>query len=142
MNNYKGYLIKAADGTVLDKYIEAGTYSATPDQRQDKDSYRDGLGELHRKVLPCVCTTLAFSTAIMSLDDKIAFQSAILSGLEDGAERRVSLTYWNDEINGYCTDIFYMPDIKYPIKHITEADIVYGSIEIKLIGYGQSRSGD
>lgn len=139
MSEYAGYLLKAYDGTILDSYIQADTYSTTPDQRQDSNSYRDGYGELHRTVLPCVCTTIAFSTVPMNLDDKIAFWDAINSGILDSMERKVKLTYWNDETNTYCTDTVYIPDTKFPIVSITSDTINYGSVSFQCIGYGEER---
>jgi len=139
MSNYLGYLLKAANGTILDKYIQVDGFSTTPDQRQDQDSYRDGYGELHRTVLPDVVTTIEFSTLELTLNEKIALQSAIASGLIDSQERKTTLTYWNDERNTYCTDTFYIPDVKFPIKYRTDTNIIYGKVDYKFIGYGQSR---
>ena len=59
---FNGYLVKAYNNTVLDRYLVEKGYECTPDQRQDEDSYRDGLGELHRGVKPKVATTLKLTS--------------------------------------------------------------------------------
>lgn len=138
--DYQGYLVKTADDTVLDSYFAADSYSSTPDQRQDLDSYRDGAGELHRSVLPDVSTTIKFTTLKgLTLEEKIAFQTALASGLLDSQERKVQLTYWNDETNSYCKDTFYMPDIEFPILRHTAETIYYNKVTFKFIGYGADR---
>lgn len=140
VTNYQGYILKAANGVILDQYIAADSYSTTPDQRLDKDSYRDGYGELHRTVLPSVSTTIKFSTLEnLTLDEKIVLQTAINSGLIDTQERKTTLTYWNDELDAYKTDIFYIPDVEFPIRFRDKKTIYYGTVNYKFIGYGQSR---
>lgn len=140
MSTYKGYLLKAADGTILDPFIKIDTYSTTPDQRQDSDSYRDGYGMLHRTVLPDVVTTIKFTTLQLTLEEKMILQDAINSGRIDKQERKTTLTYWNDEINDYCTDTFYIPDVDFPVKRITAETIIYSKVDFKFIGYGEERT--
>jgi len=143
MNNYQGYLVKAANGTILDKYFSVESYSTTPDQRQDKNSYRDGVGELHRTVLTDVVTNIEFSTLEgLTLDEKIAFQEAINSGLIDKQERKTTLTYWNDETNSYCTDTFYIPDTKFSVIRCNSDTIYYAKTTFQFIGYGADRTED
>lgn len=140
MAQFNGYLLQAANGVVLDKYIVWGGYKDTPDQRQDKDSYRDGEGGLHRNVLPARSTTLEITTLSgLTLEEKNAFVSAINSGLSNAAERKVTLTYWNNETGSYCTDEFYMPDMTFTIKGVINGTIVYDSMTFKFIGYGEKR---
>ncbi len=139
ISTYKGYLLKTGDGTILDPFIKIDTYSTIPDQRQDSDSYRDGYGMLHRTVLPDVVTTIKFTTLQLTLEEKMILQDAINSGRLDGQERKTILTYWNDEINDYCTDAFYIPDVEFPVKRITAETIIYGKVDFKFIGYGEER---
>ncbi|MCD8371800.1 MAG: hypothetical protein LUD27_00670 [Clostridia bacterium] len=138
-SSFAGFLLKTADGTILDKFIQADKYVTTPDQRQDSDSYRDGYGELHRTVLSNVVTDLKITTVPMTLEEKLCFFDAIYSGLEEKAERKVTLTYWNDETHDYCTDTFYIPDIKFTIHHYDDKTIYYDAAEIEFIGYGEER---
>ena len=140
MSNFAGYLVRAYNGTVLDEYLAEGGYKDTPDQRQDKDSYRDGYGELHRKVLPCVSTSLELTTVAGLSDEEIlAFKSAIASGLVNGSERKVRLTYWNSERMSYCSDVFYMPDMTFTINRVSGNKAIYGAATFKFIGYGERR---
>lgn len=140
-SNYMGFLVKSMDGAILDRYIQQDSYSTVPDQRLDKNSYRDGYGELHRTVLTYVSTTLTFSTISgLTLAEKEKLQLHILSGLESEIERKVRLLYWNDERNEYVTDTLYMPDVTYKVKRRTRKTIYYDSVEYKFIGYGQERT--
>lgn len=140
MSNFAGYLVRAHNGTILDSYLAEGGYRDTPDQRQDRDSYRDGYGELHRKVLPCVSTTLELTTVEgLSDEDVLAFKTAIASGLINGPERKVKLTYWNSEHMSYCEDVFYMPDMTFTISHVSGGKAVYTGSTFKFVGYGERR---
>lgn len=49
MAEYKGYLLKINGTELPGQYIQ--DYSSTPNQAQDKDSYQDLTGELHREIL-------------------------------------------------------------------------------------------
>ena len=140
MSNFAGYLLKAHNGTVLDQYLAVGGYKDTPDQRQDKDSYRDGYGVLHRNVLPYVSTSLEITTLDGLTDDQIlAFKNAIATGLLNGPERKVKLYYWNSEDMAYYEDTFYMPDMTFTINRIVGNKAIYGSATFKFVGYGENR---
>jgi hypothetical protein len=140
MSNFAGYLVRAYNGVILDRYLADGGYKDTPDQRQDKDSYRDGYGTLHRQVLPKVSTTLELTTLEGLNDDQIlAFKDALATGLINASERKLRLTYWNSERMAYCEDIFYMPDMTFTISHLAGGKAIYNSATFKFIGYGESR---
>lgn len=110
------------------KYIQ--TYKTTPNQRQDEDSYRDGYGIMHRNILPHTCSKIEFNTPHMDLAKKIEFQSFF----EDGRDT-LTLEYWNDEINDYCTGEFYAPDITYDYYSHSDTDIIYKPMRIAFIEY-------
>ncbi len=140
MSNFSGYYVKAYNGVILDQYLNIEGYKDTPDQRQDKDSYRDGYGVLHRQVLPNVSTTLELTTLEgLTVDQVIAFKDAIATGITNSMERKVTLTYWNDERMAYCTDTFYMPDMTFSHRGIQNGTAVYKSMTFKFIGYGEQR---
>ncbi len=137
---FNGYLVKTYNNTVLDRYLVEKGYEVTPDQRQDQDSYRDGLGELHRRVLPKVATTLKLTTLDgLTLEQVTAFQTAVESGRLNVQERKVRLTYWNSETRDYCTDIFYMPDMTFKVKRIESGTLIHESMTFTFIGYGATR---
>ena len=136
------YYVKSRNGVILDKYLAVEGYKCTPDQRQDKDSYRDGEGVLHRNVLGNVATTLELTTIDgMSMTDMQAFMNALRTGMTNDAERKVVLTYWNDERMSYCTDTFYMPDMTFEHRNVdpTTNTPIYKSVTFKFIGYGAAR---
>lgn len=132
-NNYNGFLLKFG-GTVLPNsyFLE---YSSTPDQRLENDAERDNTGYLHRSTLPSGKTNISFTTHIMSLEEKIIFQSIINSAIVDTAQRKCLVTFWDDEINNYKTSYFYIPDIEYQVMDADEADIIYNPISVELIEY-------
>ena len=140
MSNFRGYYVKADNDVILDQYLNLEGYKDTPDQRQDKDSYRDGYGVLHRQVLPGVSTTLELTTLEgLTMDQVIAFKNAIATGITNTLERKVKLTYWNDELMAYRTDTFYMPDMTFTHRGIQNGTSVYKSMTFKFIGYGERR---
>lgn len=132
-NNYKGYLLKFGGSILPNKYFLE--YSSTPDQRLESSAERDNLGTLHRATLPNGKTSITFSTHIMSLDEKIQFQSIINSAMVFESQRKVSVTYWNDETNIYKTGYFYIPDIEYQAMDADADTIRYNPITVELIEY-------
>lgn len=129
MSAYKGWLLRLEGRVFPMKYIAHGSYTATPDQKQDEDSYQDGYGILHRNVLPHTRTKIEWTTPFMHLAEKIDMQSYFLNRVTIAAE------YWNDERNGYATGTFYVPDIQFPYYDASETDIRYNPIRIALIEY-------
>ena len=133
---FEGYLMKAGAETFPHKYIQISTYQTTPSQRQDLDSYQDSQGNLHRTVLPHDRSKIVFKTMDgLKLAEKQEIQAFFNAAMTNTRERKVSLTYWNDESNAYATGSFYIPDVTYPIKRIEADNIVYDSVEYHLIEY-------
>ena len=133
---FEGYLMKAGAATFPHKYIQISTYQTTPSQRQDLDSYQDSQGNLHRTVLPHDRSKIIFKTMDnLNLTEKQEIQAFFNAAMTNTRERKVSLTYWNDESNAYATGSFYIPDVTYPIKRIEADNIVYDSVEYHLIEY-------
>ena len=71
----------------------------------------------------------------LKLAEKQEIQAFFNAAMTNTRERKVSLTYWNDESNAYATGSFYIPDVTYPIKRIEADNIVYDSVEYHLIEY-------
>lgn len=133
---FEGYLMKAFGTIFPHKYIQISTYQTTPSQRQDLDSYQDSKGNLHRTVVPHDRSKIVFKTMDnLKLAEKQEIQAFFNGAMTNARERKVTLTYWNDEDNMYKTGSFYIPDVTYPIKRIMENDIVYDSVEYHLIEY-------
>ena len=128
--------MKAFETTFPHKYIQISTYQTTPSQRQDLDSYQDSKGNLHRTVVPHDRSKIVFKTIDdLKLAEKQEIQAFFNGAMTNARERKVTLTYWNDEDNIYKTGSFYIPDVTYPIKRIMGNDIVYDSVEYHLIEY-------
>lgn len=133
---FEGYLMKAFGTIFPHKYIQISTYQTTPSQRQDLDSYQDSQGNLHRTVIPHDRSKIVFKTIDdLKLAEKQEIQAFFNGAMTNARERKVTLTYWNDEDNMYKTGSFYIPDVTYPIKRIMGNDIVYDSVEYHLIEY-------
>lgn len=129
MSAYQGWLLKF-DGRIFpEKYIAHGSYNATPNQKQDEDSYQDGYGRLHRNVLPHTRSKIERTTPFMHLDSKIDMQSYFPDRVT------MEVEYWNDETNTYTKGTFYVPDIQFPYYDASGTDIRYNPIRIALIEY-------
>lgn len=133
---FEGYLMKAFGTIFPHKYIQISTYQTTPSQRQDLDSYQDSKGNLHRTVVPHDRSKIVFKTMDnLKLAEKQEIQAFFNGAMSNARERKITLTYWNDEDNMYKVGSFYIPDVTYPIKRIMGNDIVYDSVEYHLIEY-------
>lgn len=133
MSNYQGYLLKFGNTIMPNKYFLE--YSSTPNQRMESDAQRDQFGDLHRATLPHHKSSITFSTHILPLDEKIRFQNIINNAITNSLQRRVSVTYWNDETNSYRTGSFYIPDIEFQVIDADATNIEYNPITVELIEY-------
>lgn len=119
--SYQGYLLRV-DGIIFpNSLIAFGTFSITPNQRQDLDSYRDSTGYLHRNILPHMPSKIEFTTKVLHDADRVVLEN-ILKNRDE-----FTLEYWDTE---YRTGTFYSPDLKYEIYDI---DKVSGSIRYKPV---------
>ena len=136
MSDFKGFLLKNSSGETLDKYIQFDTYMSTPNQREEIDAYRDdNTRELYRETADGMKTAIKFTTMPVNIEKKIAIQNFFKNATVIDKERKVYLTYWNDEDNVYKDSYFYIPDIQFTIKRITDNDIFYEPLDIDLIEY-------
>lgn len=126
--SYQGYLLKVNGVIFPNNLISFGSFSITPSQRQDQDSYRDSTGYLHRNILPHKVTKIEFNTKLLHESDKAELE-AILQGRDEYA-----LEYWN---SGYQTGTFYSPDLKFDMYDIDKVsgDIRYKPVRIAMIEY-------
>lgn len=131
-NNYQGFLIRFGSyGVIPLNYIME--YSSTPCQRMESDAQRDQNGNLHRATLPNTKTSIKFTTHILDLTEKITLQN--LMNYSNSVQRKVQVTFWNDEINDYSTSWFYIPDIEFTVMDASTNDIKYNPITVELIEY-------
>lgn len=126
--SYQGYLLKVNGVIFPNNLIAFGSFSITPNQRQDQDSYRDSTGYLHRNILPHKVTKIEFNTKLLHESDKAELET-ILQGRDEYA-----LEYWN---SGYQTGTFYSPDLKFDMYDIDKVsgDIRYKPVRIAMIEY-------
>ncbi|WP_313074713.1 DUF6711 family protein [Lacrimispora sp.] len=126
--SYQGYLLKV-DGVVFpNNFISSGSFSISPNQRQDLDSYRDSTGYLHRNIVPHKITKIEFNTKLLHEADKVALESLLAN------RDKFTLEYWN---NGYQTGTFYSTDPKYEIYDVdsVSGDIRYKPVRLAMIEY-------
>lgn len=140
MSNFDGWLIKFGNVTLPNSFILADGWESTPNQRVELDAYRDANVLLHRETSENFKTSLTLNIRSLSLAEMTAFKNVIgLATLDviSKNQRRVTVTYWNDEELAYKTAIMYMPDVKYSIHIANEAkkNIEYNSFTIELIEY-------
>lgn len=138
-NNFNGWLIKFGSTALPNDYLLLEGWETTPSQRVEIDAYRDGNNLLHRETSQNFKTKITLAVRGLKLDEKIQFQQIINAGMIDNVQRKVNVTYWNDETNQYVTSPtgFYIPDIKWQIQRINEKEnqIYYKDFSITLIEY-------
>ena len=134
---FQGYLLKSGNDIFPHKYIEYSSWESTPNQREEIKAYRDdNTRDLTRVTAAGRKTAIAFKTREnLTLAEKTEIQNFFTSHETNAAERKIPLTFWNDESNSYVTSNFYRPNIKFPIISISGKDIIYGSVQIDLVEY-------
>lgn len=136
MANFEGYLIKSGNDILPNHFIQYDTYNSDPNYREEIKAYRDdNTRDLYRITAEGYKTSLHFSTLPLNLEQKKAFLKFFTDHETNALERKIQITYWNDEESTYKTGYFYRPNMKFSIRKITENDIYYNPIEIGLIEY-------
>lgn len=128
---FQGYLIKIGGKILPLSFIAIDSYKATPNQRQDIDSYRDTNGVMQRRILQNKPTKIEFNTPPMTLSELTAFKTYVPISNRD----KIKVEYWNDESATYQVADFYMPDPEYHIYQVKGNIIIYRPIRIAFIGY-------
>lgn len=137
---FSGWLIKFGDVILPNSFILADGWESTPNQRVEIDAYRDANVLLHRETSENFKTSLRLNIRAMNLEEMTAFKAVIgLATLDinNKKQRRLMVTYWNDEELDYKTATMYMPDVTYTIHTVDEEnrDIEYNAFTIELIEY-------
>ncbi|MBO5853110.1 MAG: hypothetical protein J6Q61_00055 [Bacteroidales bacterium] len=138
--NFQGWLIKFGEVQLPNSFLLADGWESTPNQRIELDAYRDANVLLHRETASSFKTKLKLNIREMTLVERMAFDNVIglaTLSITDKKQRRVSVTYWNDETLDYTKGIFYMSDTTYVIHHANEEnkDIEYNPFTLTLIEY-------
>lgn len=137
---FNGWLISFGGVVLPNSFILADGWESTPNQRVEIDAYRDANVLLHRETSANFKTSLTLTIRPLSLEEMTAFKAVIglaTLGTTEKKERKLAVTYWNDEELTYKTAKMYMPDVTYSIHTISEDrnDIEYNSFTIELIEY-------
>lgn len=128
-------LIKFGGTWLPNEYLLADGYESTPNQRTELDAFRDANVLLHRVTSSNYKTLISFTLCPMTLTDKQYVQSIINGGMENSTERKVLVTYWNDETNSYETGHFYIHDVTYQIMGYYGGERWYKSVTYELTEY-------
>lgn len=137
---FNGWLIKFGDVVLPNSFILADGWESTPNQRVELDAYRDANVLLHRETSENFKTSLTLNIRSMDLAEMTAFKNVIgiaTLKITSKRERRLMVTYWNDEELEYKTAVMYMPDVTYNIHTVDEVTkcIEYNAFTIELIEY-------
>lgn len=137
---FSGWLIKFGDVVLPNSFILADGWESTPNQRVEIDAYRDANVLLHRETSENFKTSITLNIRAMNLEEMTAFKAVIgLATLDINSkkQRRLMVTYWNDEELDYKTATMYMTDTTYSIHTVdeTDRDIEYNGFTIELIEY-------
>ena len=141
---FAGYLLKSGNDVFPHQYIELGSYESTPDQREEIKAERDDNSrDLIRVTAAGMKTSIHFKTRDnLTYTEKEAICNWFYSHETDHKERKISITFWNDDpynattrTADYETAYFYRPNLKFSIKRIEGNNIIYGALEIDLIEY-------
>lgn len=134
---YDGFLIKIGDYKFPMKYIAEQSYDTAPTQRMDNDPWKDADGVTNREVLKNKPTSVTFSLieGITNNDVETIFEQ-IHKNYIDESERKVLVTYYNPETNGYPDPVYmYIANPHFPIDEIDGNTIYYKTITLELTGY-------
>ncbi len=137
---FDGWLIKFGGVTLPNSFLLADGWQSVPNQRIDISAYRDGNVKLHRDTSANFKTSLTLNIRSLTLAEMTAFHNVIglaTLAITDKRQRKLAVTYWNDEELAYKYAEMYMPDVSYSIKTIDEEnkDILYNPFTIELVEY-------
>lgn len=140
MSNFLGYLLSFNGTKLSNKYISFQSFKVSPDQRLEIEAYRDANSLLHRVTSSNFKTKIEFTTrGSITLSEKIDMFNEINQGLANKIQKSYNIEYWNDDTSSYENGLFYMPNVAYTIKKITEdgsdSNIIYEPIRIAFIEY-------
>lgn len=136
MSNFQGYLLSFNGANLNNKYISLKSFKVTPNQRLEIEAYRDANSLLHRITSSNFKTKIDFTTvAGLTLSDKEDMFNTINTGLINSNQKSYNIVYWNDDTSSYRQGIFYMPNVEYTIRRISDTYIIYEPIRIAFIEY-------
>ena len=136
---FEGWLLKFGSVILPNSFLLADGWESTPNQRTEISAYRDANVLLHRETSPNYKTKITITLREMNLAEMSALKEVIKQATVNEQERKISLTYWNDETLEYTEAItkVYMSDVTYKIHRVdeTKKDIEYDSFAMTFIQY-------
>ena len=136
---FDGWLLKFGNVILPNSFLLADGWESTPNQRTEISAYRDANALLHRDTSPNYKTKIIITVRELNLAEMTALKEVIRQATVNEQERKISLTYWNDETLEYveATTKVYMPDVTYKIHRVDEVkkDIEYNSFTMTFIQY-------
>ena len=131
---YSGFLLKIGNEIFNMKYIKEKTYKGYVSV-QDLDSYRDANGLLHREALSHVPIKCEFETIPLNNEQYEQIMDMIRRNYINELERKVTITAFILEYNGYVTQDAYIAEPQPQIQTIKDNKIQYAPLRIAFIGY-------
>lgn len=137
MASFRGYLFQSDGEPFPHNLIVYNSYTTLPNSREEIKAYRDdNTRNLTRITAQGHKSSFSFKTRDnLHLSDIEEIKTWFDNHISNTLERKLTIEYWNNEELVYKTSDFYCADIKYPIKKITENDIIYGDFEISFVEY-------
>lgn len=138
--NFQGWLIKFGEVQLPNSFLMADGWESTPNQRIELDAYRDANVLLHRETASSFKTKIKLNIRELTLTERIALDNVIglaTLSVTDKKQRKVRITYWNDETLEYSAGDFYMSDSTYTVHTLNEEnkDLEYNPFTITLTEY-------
>lgn len=136
--NFSDYLIKSGNFEFPLNLINIQSYTCTPDQRQDVDSYRDLNQDLHRNVADHYKSVIKFKLRANLRESELRpFIDGLQSKFTNKKERKLPLKYWNTDKGNYSSGDFYWVQPNYTIKNVIPQihEIVYDAMDMEFIEY-------
>ncbi len=131
---YQGYLIKVNGKIFPNSMIRAETYTITPNQIIDLDSYTDNNGELHRNPLSHTSTKIEFNMPT-AYEYQMKNVRDILPLSNPHEKTVVDVEYFNPSDAEYQSMKAYIPDISYSLYFADSVDIIYNETRVAFIEY-------
>lgn len=139
MSEFRGFLLRGDKTNTLfpHQYINLESWNATPKQREEIKAYRDdNTRDLTRITAIGRKSKFTFNTRPnLHLADREAIKKWLDDNISDADQRKIRVTYWDDENCKYDGGEFYIPDITYTIKQISKDDIIYNEMKFTFIEY-------
>lgn len=129
------YLIKFGVTELPNRLIMADGYSVTPNMRTELEAFRDVDISLHRVTSPNFKTKITLTLTPMSQTDRTLVQSIINGATLIATERKVLVTYWNEEEGQYKSGDFYITDTTFQTLGSFGGERWYKSTTYELIEY-------